>query len=61
MLCMVLVPASLTPLAAVGHGTRFGTAGMWYVSSGYVVPLALVSLCVNILWYPFCRKRQIGI
>lgn len=117
MLCLVMVSASLTPLAAIGHGTRFGTSGMWYnmwfVSSGYVIPLilywlrvhvmkyviavvngfwmiplpfiagiafwgsrhmlpngrasiscvvmgflALISLGVNILWYPVCRKKR---
>lgn len=117
VLCLVMVSASLTPLAKMGHGTRFGTLGMWYnmwfVSSGYIVPLvfyrlrvnamkyviavvngfwmiplpfiagiafwagrhmlpggqisvscmvmgilALASLCVNILWYPMCRKRR---
>lgn len=117
MLALVMAAASITPLAQMGHGTRFGTAGMWYnmwyVSSGYVVPLvlywlqvngmkyviavvngfwmlplvfmigiafwasgnilpggqvsvsciamgglALASLCINILWYPVCRKRS---
>lgn len=55
MLCLVLVSASLTPLAKSGHGTRFGTAGMWYnlwyVSCGYVVPLALYRLRVPAMKY----------
>lgn len=118
VLALVMVAASLTPLARIGHGTRFGTAGMWYnmwyVSSGYLVPLvlywfrvngmkyviavvngfwmlpmvfivgiafwasknmlsdgrvsvscvvlgvlALSSLCINILWYPVCRKAHL--
>lgn len=55
MLCLVLVSASLTPLATMGHGTRFGTAGMWYnlwyVSSGYLIPLALYRLRVHAMKY----------
>ena len=55
MLCLVMVSASLTPLAAIGHGTRFGTSGMWYnmwfVSSGYVIPLILYWLRVHVMKY----------
>ncbi|HJD45377.1 MAG TPA: DUF5391 domain-containing protein [Candidatus Mediterraneibacter norfolkensis] len=64
LFCIELILVSLTPLAKIGNGTRFGSSGMFYNlymgGGSYLIPLALYCLniramkyvigCVNGLW-----------
>lgn len=64
LFCMELILISLTPLAKIGNGTRFGSSGMFYNlymgGGSYLIPLALYCMnvramkyvigCVNGLW-----------
>lgn len=64
LLCLTLTTVTLTPLAHIGNGTRFGTPGMYFnllmCGGSYVIPLILYCLdirvmkyiiaCVNVLW-----------
>lgn len=64
LFCMELILVSLTPLAKIGNGTRFGSSGMFFNlcmgGGSYLIPLALYCLniramkyvigCVNGLW-----------
>ena len=62
--CCELITVTLTPLAKIGNGTRFGSSGMFYnlimCGGSYMVPLFFYCLnirlmkyiiaCVNALW-----------
>ncbi len=64
LFCCELIAVTLTPLAKIGNGTRFGSPGMYYnlmmCGGSYIVPLILYCLnirlmkyviaCVNALW-----------
>lgn len=64
LFCCELIAVTLTPLAKIGNGTRFGSSGMYFnlmmCGGSYLVPLILYCLnlrlmkyviaCVNALW-----------
>ena len=64
LFCCELIAVTLTPLARIGKGTRFGSAGMFYnlimCGGSYMIPLIFCCLnirlmkyviaCVNALW-----------
>ncbi len=64
LFCCELIAVTLTPLAKIGNGTRFGSSGMYFnlmtCGGSYLVPLILYCLnirlmkyviaCVNGLW-----------
>lgn len=72
--CVELIGVTLTPLAGIGNGTRFGSEGMYYNlmmgGGSYVLPLVLYCLnikamkyviaCVNALWL-ICHPAIMGI
>ncbi len=64
LFCCELIAVTLTPLAKIGNGTRFGSSGMYFnlmmCGGSYLVPLVFYLLnirlmkyviaCVNALW-----------
>lgn len=55
LFCLELVVITLTPLAQIGNGTRFGSEGMYYnlfmVGGSYVIPLILFGLNIRVMKY----------
>ena len=74
LFCMELILVSLTPLAKIGNGTRFGSSGMFYNlymgGGSYLIPLALYCMnvramkyvigCVNGLWL-ICHPDRLAV
>ena len=55
LFCLELVVVTLTPLAQIGNGTRFGIEGMYYnlfmVGGSYFIPLILFCLNIRVMKY----------
>lgn len=55
LFCMELILVSLTPLAKIGNGTRFGSSGMFYNlylgGGSYLIPLTLYCLNIRAMKY----------
>lgn len=55
LFCLELVVITLTPMAQVGNGTRFGSEGMYYnlfmVGGSYMIPLILFCLGIRPMKY----------
>lgn len=55
VLCDLIIIITLTPLATIGHGTKFLSMGMWMnlamAGGGYIIPLILYCLQVKAMKY----------
>lgn len=55
LFCIELIIVSLTPLAKIGNGTRFGSSAMYFnlylVGGSYLIPLALYCMDIRVMKY----------
>ena len=55
LFCCELIAVTLTPLAKIGNGTRFGSSGMYFnlmlCGGSYLVPLILYCLNLRLMKY----------